>query len=136
MLSLPTLVLKALRDLSNAATPSRVAGICQLIESFRTEHFPLADYFVLSDILDHVRNAEFILTEFIDCSERFIGRGQGWSGHLLPYGRALFDLRELGYWELATQAEEGFKLYIRRIRKGPQDSDLQWRCLDVAYRIF
>ena len=75
MLSLPTLVLKALRDLSNAASRSRVAGICQLIESFRTEDFPLADYFVLPDILDYVRNAGLILTEFIDCSERFIGRG-------------------------------------------------------------
>ena len=183
---LPTLALKALRDLPDAATPSRVAGICQLIESFRTEDFPLADNFVLPDMRDQVRNAEFILTEFIDCSERFIGRGLGWSGHLLTYGSALFDLHELGYRELATQAEEGFKLYMRCIRKGLQgtdkhrdehppidnfplqaaywrphsggdlhlghklkypygfyglprlskDSDLQRRCLDVAYRIF
>ena len=183
---LPTLALKALRDLPDAATPSRVASICQLIESFRTEDFPLADYFVLPDMRDQVRTAEFILTEFIDCSERFMGRGQGWLCHLRTYGRALFYLRELGYWELATQAEEGFKLYIRRIRKGlkdtdkprdehapienfplqaaywrphsggdlhlghklkypygfyglprlSKDSDLQRRCLDVAYRIF
>lgn len=182
---LPTLALKALRELPDAITPSRIVGICQLIESFSAKDIPLADDFALPDMQNKTRAAEFLLAEFIDCTERFTGRGQGWSGHLLTYSKAIFDLRELGYQELAIQAEEGFKLYIRRIRKGPQDTDknysehepiehfplqtaywqqrggdlhlghklkypygfyglmqlaqdtdLQRRCLDVAYRIF
>ena len=67
--------------------------------------------------------AEFILSEFIQCTDRFQGRGQGWSGYLLTYGRALMDLRLLGYADLSSRAEAGYKIYIRRIRMGPQESD-------------
>ena len=120
---LPTLALKALRDLPEAATPTRITGICRLIESFGSKQVPLADDFTLPDMRDKTRAAQFLLAEFIDCSERFIGRGQGWTGHLLTYSKAIFDLWDMGYGELATRAEEGFKLYIRRIRMGPQDTD-------------
>ncbi len=122
-LILPVLALKALHDLPDAITPSRVAGICRLAESFRAKEVPMAGDFPLADMRDRTQAAEFLLAEFIDCTERFLGRGQGWSGHLLTYGKAILDLRELGYAELAAKAEEGFKLYIRRVRKGPQETD-------------
>ena len=49
--------------------------------------------------------------------QAFDGRGQGWSGHLLTYARALLDLRTLGHDALAERAEHGFALFDR-IRKG------------------
>jgi len=123
----PSLALKAFRDVPEAITPSRVTGICRLIESFTVTDVPMDEDVELPDMDDQVIAAEFILGEFVTCTERFVGRGQGWSGHLLTYGKALMDLRELGYVDLAKQAEDGFRIYIRRIRMGPQESDGQYQ---------
>lgn len=120
---LPTLALKAFRDVPEAITPSRVNGICRLVESFTITDVPGDAIVELPDMRDFASAANFILSEFVQCVARFIGRGQGWSGHLLTYGKALLDLRDLGYEALASQAEEGFKIYVRRIRMGPQESD-------------
>ena len=87
----------------------------------------MADDFQLPDLNDRTGTATFILEEFVRCTARFEGRGQGWSGHLLTYGKAMMDLRDLGYAELADQAADGFRTYIRRIRSGPQDTDRQFK---------
>jgi hypothetical protein len=124
---LPALALKAFRDLPEAITPSRVNGVCRLIESFTQTDVPMAEDFVLPNLENPIETSECILSEFIQCTQRFEGRGQGWSGHLLTYGRALIDLLQLGYSELVELAEQGFHIYIRRIRLGPQESDKQYR---------
>ncbi len=121
---LPTLALKALAALPEAATPSRVAGICALARAF-TARDPLDlepgdDLPLLSQQADP---AATILREFLRTGEAFAGRGQGWTGHLLTYGRALLDLGEFGYGRLASLAEPGFQLYLKRIRLGPLDTD-------------
>lgn len=121
---LPTLALKALAALPEAATPSRVAGICALARAFVTRD-PLTiepgdDLPVLAQQADP---AATILREFLHTGEAFAGRGQGWTGHLLTYGRALIDLRDLGYGATADLAEPGFQLYLKRIRLGPLESD-------------
>jgi hypothetical protein len=124
---LPSLALKAFRELPEAITPSRVTGVCRLIESFTVTDVPMDADVQLPNMDDKPSTAVFILGEFVKCTERFEGRGQGWSGHLLTYGKALIDLRELGYVGLAKQAEEGFSRYIRRIRMGPQETDKRYR---------
>jgi hypothetical protein len=138
---LPSLALKALRDVPEAVTPGRVAGICRLVEAFERSDVPLGPAVDLPSSDDPVRFAESVLGEFTASTERFIGRGQGWSGHLLTYGAALTDLHDLGHHALARRAEDGFHQYLRRIRLGPLDSDtprpehdpLQWLPLERAY---
>jgi hypothetical protein len=122
---LPSLALKAFHALPEAITPSRVTGVCRLVESFTVTDVPMDVDAQLPNMDDKASTAAFILGEFVKCIERFEGRGQGWSGHLLTYGKALMDLRELGYVDLAKQVEDGFRRYIRRIRMGPQESDKQ-----------
>lgn len=120
---LPSLALKAFRETPEAITPARVDGICQLIEAFKITEIPPGEAVSLPDLEDRAAFANFVLEEFIQCTQRFYGRGQGWSGHLLTYSRALLDLVELGYMDTAWQAAAGFQLYIQRIRSGPQETD-------------
>lgn len=120
---LPTLALKAFREVPEAITSSRVDGIRRLIQAFQPTEILMDENRDLPKF-EHARTfAEFVLSEFIDCTERFIGRGQGWSGHLLTYAKALVDLHAIGYDNLATAAEDGFGMYVRRIRLGPLDGD-------------
>ena len=92
----PSLALKALREMPEAVTPPRVEGLCRLIEAFDTpmeigrggdECFP--------DLDTTPALAESILAEFARSAEAFVGRGQGWTGHMLTVGRAVVDLQAL-----------------------------------------
>jgi hypothetical protein len=122
---LPALALKALRQVPDAVTPARVDGICRLIEAFTTvDDIRLEEEDDIPDCGAPAEVAEFVLAEWLRCIQAFDGRGQGWSGHLLTYSRALLDLRQMGYGALACQAEPGFKLYVKRIRMGPLDTDV------------
>jgi len=121
-----SLALKAFRDVPEAITPARVNGICRLIESFTVMDVPLDDRMDYPNLMDQSEAAHFIMTEFCDCVERFVDRGQGWSGHWLTYSRALFDLRELGYADLAQKAQAGHQIFLRRIRVGPHHIDKLW----------
>jgi hypothetical protein len=120
----PSLALKAFRQMPEAVTPARVDGICRLIEAFTTvEEIYLDDSDDIPDLGPSPDAAEFILSELLRTIEAFDGRGQGWSGHLLTYGRALIDLRQLGYDALARKGEYAFKIYVKRIRMGPLETD-------------
>lgn len=120
----PTMALKAFQQLPEMVTPSRVRGICKLIEAFTaSEPFVLDQDDAGVDFISAEATAEFILAELLRTIVAFEGRGQGWSGHLLTYGRALLDLRELGYIKAAKLGEYGFNLYIQRLRMGPLESD-------------
>jgi hypothetical protein len=121
---LPALALKALRQLPQAVTPSRVAGVCKLVEAFTiVADIALQDGDDIPDLGTLSAPAEFILSELLSAMEAFDNRGQGWSGHLLTYSRALYDLRQLGYDALAGKGAQAFKLYIKRIRMGPLETD-------------
>ena len=121
---LPALGLKAFSHLPDAVTPLRVEGICRLIGSFVTvEDIGLEDGDHIPGLGDPRTSAELILSELLPTVEAFEGRGQGWSGHLLTYGRALLDLRQIGHDVLADRGEHAFRLYIKRIRMGPLETD-------------
>ncbi|NQU43707.1 hypothetical protein HQ520_10500 [bacterium] len=121
---LPTMGLRAFQALPEAITPGRVAGICRMIKQFKPtpdlELGPGDEAYHLDDAQSH---AEFALSELRRTMRVFEGRGQGWSGHLLTYARALMDLKEMGYAHTARQAEKGFSLYLKRGRIGPLETD-------------
>lgn len=121
---LPTLALRAFTDVPEAITESRVEGICRLIERFTISAVPASDPVKVPDLVHSQAFAEFVLEEFLECGRRFDGRGQGWTGHLLTYSRALLDLQRLGYVETVQAARAGFEAFIRRIRLGPLESDV------------
>ena len=121
---LPALALKAFREVPEAAIAARIDGICHLIQSFTVSDVPVSeDPVELPELTHSSAFSEFILQEFIQCTEKFQGRGQGWSGHLLTYAKALVDLDTLGYSALVEKAKEGFSIYIGRIRMGPLETD-------------
>lgn len=122
---LPTLALKGLGQNPELATPARIEGLCSLVGRFSISDVPLSETEV-PDLEDLQSWSEFVLGEFLHSLRLFDGRGQGWSGHLLTYGRALLDLTELGHSDLA-RAEGGFKEFVRRLRLGPQETDRRRR---------
>ena len=121
---LPTLALKAFASIPAAITAARVSGVGRLIESFKVDDFAAADSNGIPPIRDAAAFANFILDEFVACTQRFEGRGQGWSGHLLTLSRALMDLWDMGYEDLSLRAvDESLPFYLGRIRLGPLDTD-------------
>jgi hypothetical protein len=122
---LPTMALKALNTVPEMVTPSRVGGICNLIKAFTSsESLTLNRNDKVVDFSSEPAAAEFILSQLPRTISAFNGRGQGWSGHLLTYGRALLDLRQLGYTRTAQLGEPAFAIYIKRLRMGPLITDI------------
>jgi hypothetical protein len=139
---LPTLALRAFHDVPETITESRVDGVCRLISQFTVYDLPIPETPVaLPHPADKRAYSEFVLSEFVACCERFIGRGQGWAGHLLTYARALMDLVDLEQQDLANRMLDGLTTYFQRIRMGPQDTDVprdkhkvaEWTPLQSSY---
>jgi len=118
------LALKAFRECPDAITPFRVDGITRLITDFTaTENAGLEDDDGVPGIGDINAMIEFIFTEFLDSVSRYTGFGQGWTGHLLTIGQAVIDLSRLGHPDLAARARIAYRMYIKKIRKGPAATD-------------
>lgn len=118
---LPSLALKAFHDLPTAATPSRVEGVVKLQEAFaRAEETPAPSARDVPSADSPQEFAEFVLQEVLDTIERFDGKGQGWSGHMVTSGRALIDLVELGYEAAAGAGMGAFRHFVGRARVGPE----------------
>ncbi len=119
------LALKTFAQLPDTITPARVDGICKLIECFDTPEDIELDETDEFPAMDTPRGAaEFILAETLAAMERFHGRGQGWSGHMLTFGRSLIDLNQCGYAALAKKGQHAFKQYVKRVRMGPLARDI------------
>jgi hypothetical protein len=139
---LPSLALKAFADVPEALTPARAEGICRLIGCFDTAEdiAPDADN-DLPDLGAPGPVAEFMLAETLRTMDAFTGRGQGWSGHMLTSGRAVVDLLQLGYADVAQKAYHTFRVYVKRARMGPLDTDkpraehppVEWMPLQLKY---
>jgi len=123
----PSLALKAFREAPDAVTPSRVAGIIKLVEAFDAPmDISTEDGDEFPDLGSTEALAEFVLEEYALSAEAFIGRGQGWTGHMLTVGRAVIDYREAGHEDLARTAMGALKQYVKRSRMGPLDTDKQY----------
>jgi hypothetical protein len=118
------IALKAFRDYPDAITPSRVDGICRLIDNFATtQNVELGDDDGIPGITDEGALIEFIFTEFLHTASLYSGYGQGWAGHLLTIGHAVIELSRLGYPQLAAPAHNAYRMYIKTMRRGPKETD-------------
>ncbi len=106
-----SLALKAMHDLPQAVTPSRIEGLRRTIESLAPRSKGESDIQVPESTSSF---SEFVLEEFLGSTEG--GPGQGFSGHLLTYGRAILDLRLLGHEAFAQKCLGAFKLAVRTAR--------------------
>jgi hypothetical protein len=114
------LATKAFRLLPSAATPQRIDGVCRLIRSFT----PWRDIDPDPQInpppfTDAPAASKFILQEALDAVERFIGFGQGFSGHMLTFGQALVELAAMGDVSWAASCRTAFRKYVTVTRLGP-----------------
>jgi len=114
------LAIKAFRMVPLAATPERIDGVCKLIRSFT----PWRDIEPDRDIdpppfADSAAASKFVLQEALDAVDRFIGFGQGYSGHMLTFGQALVELAAMGDVEWAESCRTAFRKYVTVTRLGP-----------------
>lgn len=120
----PALALKAFAQGPETVTPSRVAGICRLIERFDTaDNIALEEGDDLPPLDDPNTMADAVLSEMVRAARAFVGRGQGWTGHLLTVSQALVDLAALGYGDIAQKGLHTLRLFVKRARLGPRETD-------------
>lgn len=130
--------LKALREVPEAVTPERVAGLRKMVQSFGTKKVEAGkpeekdDLVSLSDEKKFVR---FALEEYLKALELYLnGKGHhGFAGHLLTIGHALVELRRMGhketaekgvhaYWQFVKQARDGADLGGKKVAAAPKDA--------------
>lgn len=136
------LAIKAFRLMPNAATPQRIDGVCKMIRSFT----PWRDVEPDSDVdppefADTVVASRFILRETSAAIDRFIGFGQGYTGHMLTFGQALVELAAMGDVQWAEGCRTAFRKYVTVTRLGPEPESKRYpdhkptdlRPTDAAY---
>ncbi len=113
-----SLALKALHDLPQAVTPARIDGLLRTIRSLEPKKKGKGDIEIPESPASF---SEFVLEEFLGSTEG--GPGQGYSGHLLTYGRAILDLRALGHEPFARKCLNAFRLAVKTARPGSPAKD-------------
>ncbi|MCH1438611.1 MAG: hypothetical protein L7W43_03085 [Rubripirellula sp.] len=116
--------IKGFRLMPELATKERVAGICNLIRSFK----PWRDIAPDPDVQpppfsDEVAASRFILREASEAIDRFSGFGQGFAGHMLTFGQSLVELAAMGDTEWSESCRVAFRKYVTVTRKGPAAGD-------------
>lgn len=115
------LAIKGFRMLPSAATPRRIEGVCALIRAFT----PWRDIMPDRDVdpppfADSAAASKYILREASDAVDRFIGFGQGFTGHMLTFGQSLVELAAMGDVEWADSCRTAFRKYVTVTRHGPE----------------
>ena len=106
-----SLALRALHDLPDSVTPARIDGLRKTLQSLEPKKKKKVDVEVPESMSGF---SEFVLTEFLGSTEG--GPGQGYSGHLLTYGRAILDLRLLGHEVFAKRCIHAYRLAVQTAR--------------------
>lgn len=115
------LAIKGFRQLPSAATPERIDGVCKLIRAIKPWRDIEPDPEVDPPPFDDTPAAsEFVLREASAAVDRFIGFGQGFSGHMLTFGQALVELAAMGDVEWAESCRTAFRKYVTVTRQGPE----------------
>ncbi|HYH64546.1 MAG TPA: hypothetical protein VD866_07600 [Urbifossiella sp.] len=122
--------LKALRDVPEAATPERVAGLRRMVRGFGTGGTARNDD-PPADPGDEPRFVQFVFEEFLTAIDLYLaGRGHhGFAGHVLTIGHALVELGRLGHRELARKGARAYWQFVQQARRG---ADLGGRKADAA----
>jgi len=115
------LAIKAFRMVPKAATPRRIAGVVKLIKLFKPWHDDPADPKIKPPpFADSVAASRFVLREADAAIDRWVGYGQGFTGHMLTFGQALVELAAMGDAAWAESCREAFCKYVTITRRGPQ----------------
>jgi hypothetical protein len=115
--------LKTLREVPEAATPERVAGLRQMVGSFGTRRDdgprPRNDG-TFVDLGDEAKFVRFVFEEYLKALDLYLhGKGHhGFAGHLLTVGHALLELKRMGHRETAHKGVEAYWQFVRQARGG------------------
>jgi len=103
--------LKALREVPEAATPERIAGLRKMVQSFgRTKGAVEQDPEPLVGLDDEQKFIHFIFEEFLKAA------GDGFDGHVMTIGHALVELHRMGHKELARKGVPAYWEWVRGAR--------------------
>lgn len=115
--------LKALRAEPEAATPARIKGLREMVQSFGKSNQPGGelqprDGYV--DLSDEQKFIHFALEEYLKALELYRnGKGHhGFAGHLLTSGHALLELHRMGYKETAQKGIAAYWQFVEEARRG------------------
>ncbi len=122
------LALRALHDLPQAVTPSRIDGLRRTLIALEPRISGKGDIRIPESMSAF---AEFVLEEFLGSTEG--GPGQGYSGHLLTYGRAIADLRMLGHERFAEKCLNAFQLAVKTARPSSPGEGYRAERPEVAF---
>lgn len=115
------LAIRGFRLVPEAATPERIEGVCQLIRAIKPwrdiEPSPEVDP---PPFENSAAASEFVLREASAAADRFIGYGQGFTGHMLTFGQSLVELAAMGDVEWAESCRTAFRKYVTVTRQGPE----------------
>lgn len=115
--------LKTLREVPEAATPERLAGLRKMVRSFGTKkadgpRLRNRDTFV--DLSDQTKFVHFVFAEYLKALDLYLhGKGHhGFAGHLLTVGHALLELLRMGYREMAHKGVAAYWQFVQEARDG------------------
>ena len=106
-----------------AATPERVKGLRQMVQSFGTNKTPrisVPDNGGFVDLSDEQKFTPFVFEEYLKALELYLnGRGHhGFAGHVLTIRHALLELSRMGHKETADKGLSAFWPFIQQARNG------------------
>ncbi len=115
--------LKSLREVPEAATPERVAGLREMVRSFGTRggsNTRLRNDGTFVDLSDETKFVHFVFEEYLKALDLYLhGKGHhGYAGHLLTIGHALLELKRMGYRHTAHKGVEAYWQFVREARDG------------------
>lgn len=115
--------LKTLRDVPEAATPERVAGLRKMVQSFGAGNRAvpaLKSNETLVDLGDETRFVRFVFEEYLKALEMYRqGKGHhGFAGHVLTVGHSLLELKRMGYEETAQKGVGAYWEFVQEARAG------------------
>jgi hypothetical protein len=115
--------LKALRAEPDAATPARVRGLREMVQSFgksREPGGPLKAREGFADLSDEQKFVRFALEEYLRALDLYLtGKGHhGFAGHLLTTGHALLELHRMGYKNTAAKGVAAYWQFVEEARHG------------------
>ena len=116
---------RGFRLMPELATPKRIEGVCSLIRAIKPwrDDVPIDEAVNPPSFKDTVAASTFVLREASAAIDRWTGRGQGFTGHMLTFGQALIELAEMGDAEWAESCREAFRKYVTITRNGPPPGD-------------
>lgn len=116
---------RGFRLMPELATTQRIDGVCKLIRAIKPwrDDVPIDEAVNPPPFKDTAAASAFVLREASAAIDKWNGRGQGFTGHMLTFGQALVELAEMGDTDWAESCRQAFCKYVTITRNGPQPGD-------------